>query len=115
MLPAAPTAPTAAPTLLQPLVDAMVAFGHANRDSDDAKEARCSVEAEDKVLPARIWETGINSLLRLCQVPDMTFLPPVWAQLAKAGIKHGHRVDAVFWMPPLGSLQPLTPYHSQLS
>jgi hypothetical protein len=114
-LPAAPTAPTAAPTLLQPLVDALVAFGHANCDSDDAKEARCSMEAEDKVSPARIWETGIDSLLRLCQVPDMTLLPPVWAQLAKAGIKHGHRADAVFWMPPLMSLQPLTPSHSQQS
>jgi hypothetical protein len=90
--PTLPAAPTAAPTLLQPLVDAMVAFGHANRDRDDEKEARRVAEAADKVSPARIWETGIDSLLRLCQVTDVTLLPPIWAQLAKAGIKHGRRV-----------------------
>jgi hypothetical protein len=90
--PTAAPAPVAAPILpaaaLQPIVDAMMALGNASRERDAEKEDLRYAEAQEKVAPATIWESGIASLYRMCQAQDDTGLPPFWARLAKTGLKH---------------------------
>jgi hypothetical protein len=49
------TAPILPAMALQPIVDAMMTLGNASR--------------QEKVAPATIWESGIASLYRVCQVP----------------------------------------------
>jgi hypothetical protein len=101
--------PTAAPlatpaisaTVFQPIVDAMVAMGEASRERDDARETCRYAEVAEKVSPSHIWESGIGTLRRLCQVAHDAALPPIWTRLARLGIKHGRRVlEAAAQEPP---------------
>jgi hypothetical protein len=74
--PAPPTAPGIAASALQPLVDAMVALGDASREREAAKEDLRYAEAQEKVAPSTVWESGIGSLWLMCQATDDTELPP---------------------------------------
>jgi hypothetical protein len=50
----------------QPIVDAMIALGNASREHDAAKEDLRYAEAQEKVAPSTIWESGIGSLWHIC-------------------------------------------------
>jgi hypothetical protein len=71
----------------------------------NAKQPR-NAEAQEKVAPSTVWESGIGSLWRMCQATDDAGLPTVWARLAKVGIKHARRVLAAAASKPLASEPP---------
>jgi hypothetical protein len=92
-----------AASVLQPIVDAMIALGNASRERNAAKEDLWYAEAQEKVAPSTIWESGIGSLWHICQVRDDAGLPAIWARLAKVGLKHGRRVLAAAASEPPNS------------
>jgi hypothetical protein len=92
---------------LQPIVNSMIALGNASRERDTAKEDFWYAEAQEKVAPSTIWESGIGSLWHICQVRDDAGLPEIWAWLAKVGLKHGRHVLAAAANEP-----PNTPLYS---
>jgi hypothetical protein len=102
--PVPPAAPGIAAAALQPLVDAMVALGDASREREAAKEDLRYAEAQEKVAPSTVWESGIGSLWRMCQATDDAGLPTIWARLAKVGIKHARRVLAAAASEPPATL-----------
>jgi hypothetical protein len=55
-VPALAAAPTMAASALQPIVDAMVAL--ASRERNAAKKDLRYTEAQEKVAPSTIWESG---------------------------------------------------------
>jgi hypothetical protein len=92
--------PVSAAAPMQPLVDMIGGLRADNARWEERKQRQKDMEAATKSSPAHRWPTSVHRLLRICQVDDKRDLPPVWAALCSAGVKHDRMTLASFCLEP---------------